>query len=177
MRMERYRGVTARVFLRFFPSLVPFLKTTMDLFELTRALVDIESVTNNEAGAGEFLFRHLSPLAAKYGGDVERMQVEAQRFNVFASWGKPVVTLSTHMDTVPPFFPSREDDEFILGRGAWDAKGIIAAMLLALEALVESGERRVAALFVVGEERNSAGACAAAKDSRGSRYLINGEPT
>jgi len=149
----------------------------MDLFELTRALVDIESVTNNEAGAGEFLFHHLSPLAAKYGGRVERMDVEAQRFNVFASWGTPVVTLSTHMDTVPPFFPSREDDEFVWGRGSCDAKGIIAAMIFAVEKLLAEGISDLGLLFVVGEERNSAGARVASKTPRGSRYLINGEPT
>jgi acetylornithine deacetylase len=149
----------------------------MDLFELTRALVDIESVTNNESIAGEFLFRHLSPLAAKYGGRVERMPVEAQRFNVFASWGTPVVTLSTHMDTVPPFFPLSEDDEFFWGRGACDAKGIIAAMICAVEELLAEGISNFALLFVVGEERNSAGARVAAKMPRGSRYLINGEPT
>ena len=149
----------------------------MDLFELTRALVDIESVTNNEAAAGEFLFRHLSPLATKYGGHVERMPVEAQRFNVFASWGKPVVTLSTHMDTVPPFFPLSEDDEFFWGRGACDAKGIIAAMICAVEKLLAESVSDLGLLFVVGEERNSAGARVAAKTPRGSRYLINGEPT
>src|SRR6202521_2751242 len=149
----------------------------MDLFELTRALVDIESVTNNEGRAGEFLFRHLSPLAAKYSGCVERMKVEAQRFNVLASWGTPVVTLSTHMDTVPPFFPSREDDEFLWGRGACDAKGIIAAMIAATEKLLAAGTRNFGLLFVVGEERNSAGAKAAAATPRGSRFLINGEPT
>jgi acetylornithine deacetylase len=149
----------------------------MDLFALTRALVDIESVTNNEAGAGEFLFRQLSPLAAKYGGHVERMEVEAQRFNVFASWGKPIVTLSTHMDTVPPFFPMSEDEEFLWGRGACDAKGIIAAMICAAEKLLAEGLSDLGVLFVVGEERNSAGARVAAKTPRGSRYLINGEPT
>src|ERR1700674_2619645 len=149
----------------------------MDLFELTRALVDIESVTNNEGRAGEFLFRHLSPLAAKYSGCVERMKVEAQRFNVLASWGTPVVTLSTHMDTVPPFFPSREDDEFLWGRGACDAKGIIAAMIGAAEKLLAAGTRNFGLLFVVGEERDSAGAKAAAATPRGSRFLINGEPT
>src|SRR5258708_11722511 len=95
-------------------SFVPFQKAPMDLFELTRALVDIESVTNNEAAAGEFLFRCLSPLAAKYGGHVERMPVGTQRLNGSANWGKPVVTRSTHMDTVPPFFPLSEDDEFFL---------------------------------------------------------------
>src|SRR5258706_635803 len=158
-------------------SFVPFQKAIMDLFELTRALVDIESVTNNEAVAGEFLFRHLSPLAAKYGGRVERMPVEAQRFNVFASWGKPVVTLSTHMDTVPPFFPLSEDDEFFWGRGACDAKGIMAAMICAAENLLTEGISGLGLLLVVGEERNSAGARVAAQTPRGSRYLINGEPT
>jgi acetylornithine deacetylase len=149
----------------------------MDLFALTRALVDIESVTNNEAIVGEFLFRHLSPLAAKYGGRVERMPVEEQRFNIFASWGMPIVTLSTHMDTVPPFFPLTEDDEFLWGRGACDAKGIIAAMICAVEELLAQGVSDLGLLFVVGEERNSAGARVAARAPRGSRYLINGEPT
>src|SRR3984893_6755754 len=151
----------------------------MDLFELTRALVDIESVTNNEAAVGEFLFRHLSPLAAKYGGRVERIEVEAQRFNVFANWGTPLVTLSTHMDTVPPFFASREDDEFVWGRGSCDAKGIIAAMIFAAEKLLAEGTRNFGLLFVVGEERNSAGAKAAAESALAHRakFLINGEPT
>jgi acetylornithine deacetylase len=149
----------------------------MDLFALTLALVDIESVTNNEAEVGEFLYRHLSPLASKYGGHVERMEVESQRFNVFASWGKPVVTMSTHMDTVPPFFQSSEDEEFLWGRGSCDAKGIIAAMITAVEQLLAKGISDLALLFVVGEERNSAGARAAAKTPRGCSYLINGEPT
>jgi acetylornithine deacetylase len=149
----------------------------MNVFELTRALVDIDSVTPNEEQVGVFLSEYLEKLAARTGGSVERIEVEPRRYNVLVHWDAPVVTFSTHIDTVPPFFPSREDDEFIWGRGACDTKGIIAAMLFALEALIESGERRVAALFVVGEERNSAGAHAAARDSRGSRYLINGEPT
>ena len=149
----------------------------MNVFELTRALVDIESVTPGEERAGLFLADYLSKLASRTGGKMERIDVQPRRYNVRAWWDAPVVTLSTHMDTVPPFFPSRDDGECIWGRGACDAKGIIAAMLAALEALLERGERRVAALFVVGEERNSAGALAASQDSRGSRYLINGEPT
>src|SRR5580704_8623866 len=104
----------------------------MNVFELTRALVDIESTTEFEAGVGDFIFAHLEKLAADTQGRVERMDVEhlsevRRRFNVFASWGEPIVTLSTHMDTVPPFFASSEDDHFIYGRGACDAKGIIAA--------------------------------------------------
>src|SRR5712691_1850440 len=149
----------------------------MNVFELTRALIDIDSVTPNEEQAGVFLARYLDELSRGTGGHVERMDVEPHRFNVFAYWDQPVVTLSTHMDTVPPFFASREDGEFIWGRGACDTKGIIASMIFAMEALLARGERRVALLFVVGEERNSAGAFAAAKDPRGSRYIINGEPT
>jgi acetylornithine deacetylase len=148
-----------------------------NIAELTRALVDIESITNNEEAVGVFLLDHLSRLAVRTGGRAERCEVEARRFNVLACWGDPVVTLSTHMDTVPPFFPSREDEEFVWGRGSADAKGIIASMIGAAEGLLAGGVRNFALLFVVGEERNSAGAYAAARNPRGSRYLINGEPT
>jgi acetylornithine deacetylase len=149
----------------------------MDLFELTRALVDIESVTGNEGPVGDYLFAHLSSLAAAHDGQVERMEVEPGRFNVFAHWGESRVTLSTHMDTVPPPLPWREDDQFVHGRGSCDAKGIIAAMISAAERLLKAGTRGFGVLFVVGEERNSAGAMVAARNPRGSRYLINGEPT
>src|ERR1700719_5258973 len=105
----------------------------MDPFALTRSLIDIESVTGREQAVGEFLFAKLTQLAASSGGKVERMEVSFERFNVLATWGRPIVTLSTHMDTVPPFFPSSEDEELIRGRGACDAKGIIAAMICAAE--------------------------------------------
>ena len=149
----------------------------MNVFELTRALIDIESVTNSEKRVGEFLFTHLSNLAKRYAGRAERMEVEPNRSNVIAYWGQPLVTFSTHMDTVPPFFPSREDEETIWGRGACDAKGIIAAMIAAAEKLLATGKKNFGLLFVVGEEVNGAGALVAARNPRGSRYLINGEPT
>jgi acetylornithine deacetylase len=149
----------------------------MNVFELTRALIDIESITNSEKRLGDFLFTYLSNLAKRHAGRVERMEVEQDRFNVIAYWGQPLVTLSTHMDTVPPFFPSRENEETIWGRGACDAKGIIGAMISAAEKLLNSGKKNFALLFVVGEEVNGAGALVAAKNPRGSRYLINGEPT
>ena len=149
----------------------------MNVFELTRALVDIESITGNEERVGGFLYGYLSQLAERYGGRVERSEVEPHRFNVLAAWGDPVVTLSTHMDTVPPFFASREDEENIWGRAACDTKGIIASMIHAVEALLAGGGRNLALLFVVGEERNSAGAYHAAGTPIGSKFLINGEPT
>jgi acetylornithine deacetylase len=149
----------------------------MNLFELTRALVNIESVTNHEGPVGDFLFTYLSALAARTNGQLERIPVEPQRDNIFACWGEPIVTLSTHMDTVPPFFGSNEDEEFLWGRGSCDAKGIIAVMIAAAEKLLAAGTRNFGLLFLVGEERNSAGAKAAAATPRGSRFLINGEPT
>jgi acetylornithine deacetylase len=149
----------------------------MDIFQLTRALIDIESTTNSEARVSDFLFEYLAPLAQKFGGTLERQPVERDRVNILACWGEPRVTLSTHMDTVPPFFASREDADFIYGRGSCDAKGIIVAMIEAASQLLANGVRNIGLLFVVGEEKNGAGALAAAKDRRGSRFIICGEPT
>ncbi len=148
-----------------------------DLFTLTRQLIDIESITPNEKAVTEFLETRLQDLARRCNGQVERMDVEPDRFNLLVTFDAPVVTLSTHLDTVPPFIPSREDEDNIWGRGACDVKGIIASMVFAAERLLAASERRFALLFVVGEERNSAGAYFAAKHPRGSRFLINGEPT
>jgi len=149
----------------------------MDAFALTRSLVDIESVTGREKAVGDFLFATLGQLAAATGGAVERLEVAPERFNVLATWGAPLVVLSTHMDTVPPFFPSSEDHEFIRGRGSCDAKGIMAAMICAAEQLLAGGTRNLGLLFVVGEEKDSLGAITAAKQARGAKFLINGEPT
>jgi acetylornithine deacetylase len=168
--VERYREFHAATRSR---SILQF----MNLFELTRALVDIDSVTPNEEAVGQYLAAYLRELAGRTNGCVEVQEVEPHRFNVYAVWGEAVVTFSTHMDTVPPFYPSSEDGEFIWGRGACDTKGIIASMIKAVEGLLAAGNRHFALLFVVGEERNSAGAYFAAKHPRGCRYIINGEPT
>ncbi len=149
----------------------------MQVFELTRRLVDIESITPNERDVAEFLWAFLRDFAARFDGEMERMAVEENRDNIFVRFGEPKVVMSTHMDTVPPFIPSSEDDEYIWGRGACDTKGIIAAMIEAAEKLLASGKRNFGLLFVVGEERNSAGAQVAAKSPRGSKFIINGEPT
>jgi acetylornithine deacetylase len=150
----------------------------MNVFELTRALIDIESISDNEEQVGLYLHAYLAPLAARYGGTLECIEVEPRRFNILAQWGDRLhVTLSTHIDTVPPFIPSSEDETHIHGRGACDTKGIIAAMIKAAEALLESGQRNFGILLVVGEERSSVGAYHAAAHPRGSRYIINGEPT
>ena len=107
----------------------------MDLFALTRRLVDIESISGNEKDAALFLEDYLRKL----GAQVELEEAEPNRPNVMACWGEPDVVLSTHIDTVPPFFPSREDDEFIHGRGSCDAKGIAAAQIEAAQRLAAEG--------------------------------------
>jgi acetylornithine deacetylase len=145
----------------------------MDPVRLTRELIDIESVTGNEAEVGEFLFATLEKL----GYETRRMPVEGARFNVFATLNsKPDVVLSTHMDTVPPFIPSSEDADNIYGRGSCDAKGIIAAQIAAAERL-RKNTSSIGLLFLVGEERDSQGAKVANDQAPGCRFLINGEPT
>ena len=147
----------------------------MDLVSLTRQLVDIESITGHEGPVGDFLQRELQRL----GYQSEKMPVEADRFNVWATWpghARPEVVFSTHMDTVPPFIPSSEDETRIYGRGSCDAKGIIAAQIAAAERLRGDGIH-VGLLFLVGEERDSAGAKVANEHAAGCRFLINGEPT
>ncbi len=147
----------------------------MDVIALTRQLVDIESITGNEAAVGEVIYRELS----RRGYESKKMPVDGDRFNVFASDPQnpsPAIVFSTHMDTVPPFIPSSEDARCVYGRGSCDAKGIIAIQIAAAERLRQEGIH-VGLLFVVGEERDSQGAKAANEHSVGSRFLINGEPT
>jgi acetylornithine deacetylase len=180
--MERYREAVAAPAIAALPFVLHSPRTTikwtvMDLFALTRALVDIDSTTGEELRVADFLFSQLALLSAANGGEIERMVAAPGRDNILVTFGEPVVTLSTHMDTVPPFFPSREDATHIHGRGSCDAKGIIAAMIGAAELLLSGGARNFALLFVVGEERSSIGAKVAASLPRGSKFLINGEPT
>ena len=157
----------------------------IDPIALTRQLVDIDSTTFHEGLVGEFLHEFL--LGQKY--EVERQAVsqperetpgsgKGERFNLYAALPgvTPDVVLSTHIDTVPPYFGCTEDDEFLYGRGTCDAKGIIAAQVAAADRLRDAGVK-VGLLFVVGEERDSAGAQAANRTPKGSRFLINGEPT
>ncbi len=172
----------------------------MDAITLTRQLIDIESITGNEAAVGNYLWGELSRLGYK----ARKMPVEAARFNVYATppeWKPeagsrepetdfPRVVFSTHIDTVPPFIPSSEDATRIYGRGSCDAKGIIAAQIAAAERLRRE-QIYVGLLFVAGEERDSLGAQIAneyaashfssakpsATQKASRRFLVNGEPT
>ena len=147
----------------------------IDPVALARTLIDIDSTTGCEGDVGTWLARFLRDR----GYEVQEQQVSDGRFNVFAHLDvPPAVVLSTHIDCVPPFFPSREERGLLFGRGACDAKGILAAQVAAADRLRATGERRIALLFVVGEERGSDGARVAnEKAPAGVRYLVNGEPT
>ena len=145
----------------------------LNLVALTRTLVDIDSTTGHEADCGRWLAAYLRGR----GYRVEEQQVGDSRFNVLATLDPPRVVLSTHFDCVPPFFPSREADGLLYGRGSCDAKGILAAQVCAADRLRAEGVRSVGLLFVVGEERGSDGARAANTLPNASRYLVDGEPT
>ena len=148
----------------------------MNLLELTRELIDIPSITGDELAVGQYLSKYLEEL----GYQVERQEVAQDRFNVMATTAEPPrIVFSTHMDTVPPFIESSEDEEFVYGRGSCDAKGIIAAQIFAAERLRAEDVNGVGLLFTVDEELSSIGAQAANKHAlaRACQFLINGEPT
>jgi acetylornithine deacetylase len=147
----------------------------MNIVALTRQLVDVESITGNEGPVGHFLMQQLRQL----GYNVQRIVAEGERANVYATAPQqpnPAVVFSTHMDTVPPFIPSSEDEHRIFGRGSCDAKGIIAAQIAAAERLREENVY-VGLLFLVGEERDSLGAKVANEQPNSCKFIINGEPT
>jgi acetylornithine deacetylase len=144
-----------------------------DLLTFARELIDIDSTTGQEAQAGAWLASQLRGM----GYTVTEQPLARGCANIVATLDAPVVVLSTHFDCVPPFFPSRVEGGRLYGRGACDAKGILAAQVAAAERLRSRDERRVGLLFVVGEERGSDGAEAANRIPPGSRFLINGEPT
>ena len=149
----------------------------IDPLALARQLIDIESTTGNEGDVGKFL----ADLLRSRGYSVLEQPLAAiagkPRNNVIAAVGEPELVFSTHFDCVPPFFPSRVENGVLYGRGACDAKGILAAQVAAAERLRAKGETRVGLVFVGGEERGSDGAKAANTIASKSRFLINGEPT
>jgi acetylornithine deacetylase len=144
-----------------------------DVVSVTRGLVDIDSTTGREGDAVLWLAKVLRGA----GYEVVEQIVEGNRRNIYAASGKADVVMSTHLDCVPPFFPSRLEGDTIYGRGSCDAKGAAASQVAAAEKLRREGVTNIGLLFVVGEERGSDGARLAQQLASGSKYLINGEPT
>ena len=144
-----------------------------DVVALAAELLTIDSSTGAETRAVDFVSKWL----VARGWNVMLQEVTRDRANVWASRNGRGVTLSTHLDTVPPYYGPRMEGNRLYGRGACDAKGIAAAMLVAADNLARAGEQRVDLLFVVGEEKGSDGARAANRLAATSRFLVNGEPT
>jgi acetylornithine deacetylase len=144
-----------------------------EIESLARQLVDIDSTTGRE---GEVCAWTASWLR-QHAWTVEEMPVEGDRFNLFAtSSPTPALVFSTHLDCVPPFFPSRVESGLLFGRGACDAKGIAAAQIGAANLLRDEGAS-VGLLLLVGEEQTSDGARTADRQGPGASFLVNGEPT
>jgi acetylornithine deacetylase len=144
-----------------------------DVVALAAELLAIDSSTGAESGAVDFVSNWL----VARGWNVHLQEVTRGRANIWASRKGGGVTLSTHLDTVPPFIPPKLVGDKLQGRGACDAKGIAAAMLVAADKLAKGGEERVDLLFVVGEEKGSDGARSANRLKPTSKFLVNGEPT
>jgi acetylornithine deacetylase len=144
-----------------------------DVVTLAAELLAIPSLSGSEKAAVDFVSRWL----VARGWNVTVQEVSKGRGNVWASRAGHGDTFSTHLDTVPPHLPPRLEKDRLYGRGSCDAKGIAAAMMVAADNLVKSGENRIDLLFVVGEEQGSDGARAANNLSATSRFLVNGEPT
>ncbi len=148
----------------------------MDVFALARSLVDVPSVSGDEGEIAAFLASYLE----RRGYRVELQEAAPGRSNLIARTGTgPRVVFASHLDTVPPFVPSSEDADFLYGRGACDAKGIVAAQITAAERLRAEGHQGIGLLYVVDEEAGSLGAKVAnGHAAAGSvRYVVVGEPT
>lgn len=148
----------------------------MNLFKLTTTLMSIPSTSGDEGAVGFWLRDHLESL----GWTVELQRVSENQNNVIATLNDtPSVWFSTHMDTVPPYVQPTEDDEKIYGRGACDAKGIIAAQITAAEQIRKEGIKDIGLVYTVEEERSSTGAKALNLHPLAAKceYMINGEPT
>src|SRR3954451_22080331 len=139
------------------PSPSATMSAMTDVVALAAELLALQSSTGAEGPAVDFVSRWLIAR----GWNVTSQEVAKGRANVWASRVGGGVTLSTHLDTVPPYIGPRLEESRLYGRGAGDAKGIAAAMLCAAHRLADSGEKRVDLLFVVGEEKGSDGARAA----------------
>ena len=157
------------------------LNLTHDLLAFHKGLVEIESITYNEQAVGEWL----SDSLVSQGYSVERQYLShsPDRFNVLAWPGSSknaTVLLSSHIDTVPPFYPYQHSKQTISGRGSVDAKGSVATQIIAVNNLISHhriSPDDVALLYVVGEEVGGDGMRTANALDLSPKTIIFGEPT
>ncbi|MCF7802770.1 MAG: M20/M25/M40 family metallo-hydrolase [Candidatus Marinimicrobia bacterium] len=149
----------------------------MDVIDLARDFIRIESISENEAPFAGYL----QSFFDGHGWETERTQITDDRWNLLTKPSRdaePEIYFCSHLDTVAPFVEFSEDDDYLYGRGACDTKGVIAAMIGAAFQLVHSGTDNIGFLFTVGEEIDSIGAKVENENPPdGVEYLIVGEPT
>lgn len=145
----------------------------MEIFTLLKNLIDIDSTTGSEARIVDFVYNYLH----NEGFEIDTQEVSYKRYNLFAKHGEPQIVFATHMDTVPPYIPYSEGSDYVYGRGACDAKGILAAQINTVCNLIAQKKSDIGLLFLVGEEAGNDGAKKANDIMNQCRFLINGEPT
>lgn len=137
-------------------------------------LVAIPSPSGQEDAVADFLMDQME----KRGFDAYRDEVG----NVIGVLGSPVakqrIVLLGHMDTVPGQIPVRREGECIYGRGIVDAKGSLAAFVLAaarMRPLLRNTQIMV--IGSVDEEARSRGARHLVATLPPPDYVIIGEPS
>ncbi|KAI0178462.1 hypothetical protein BJ166DRAFT_458467 [Pestalotiopsis sp. NC0098] len=149
------------------------------LLDLHKSLVEISSISGSERNVSDFLGGYLRDR----GFTVEAQNVTGDRRNIFAYTGslrETRVLVTSHIDTVPPFWPYERKGDEIWGRGSVDAKGSVTAQVIAVESLVREAkisDGDVALLFVVGEEKHGEGMRAANDLGLIWEAAVFGEPT
>jgi acetylornithine deacetylase len=159
--------------------------STSPLVSLHKSLVEYESITGNEHDVAQYLISYLqeSNFTVETQDVSPRTSSGKSRENIFAYVGttrQTRVLVSSHIDTVPPFWKYERKGDEIWGRGSVDAKGSVASQIIAVEELLDSGtiaEGDVALLFVVGEEVGGDGMKKANELGVSWESCIFGEPT
>ncbi len=174
---------------------IPTSKST-HLLDLHRDLIKIESISGNEHAVGEYLHKYLSshnftielqtvsPVGTNIPTAFGPLKTEHERHNILAYRGdtrKTRVLLSSHLDTVPPFYDyDVKAHHKIWGRGSVDDKASVATQIVALQELLDSqevGDGDVGLLFVVGEEIGGDGMVKANDLGLEWETVMFGEPT
>lgn len=143
-----------------------------DPIEYFLEMLEIPSVSGKEHRFSVFLMESMKNLG------YEIKQDDAGNVLGKIGEGRPILLLSSHIDTVPGEIPVREENGRIYGRGAVDAKASVASMILAGSFLPEL-EVEGALIFagVVEEESSLKGIQTLLEGNLEADYAIFGEPT
>jgi len=136
-------------------------------------LLGIYSPSGKEADAANFLEVEMHKMGFEVGKDAIGNVIGV------VGEGEPVILLCGHMDTVAGHLPLRIEEGKIFARGAVDAKGPLAAMIMAaIAAGKEPGFKgKILVAAVVEEEATSRGVKHLIGQGIKADYAIFGEPS